>query len=44
MSEFQKMSAINAVKIPVGNLAVGTCILHIKNKEGISRSDKSVKP
>lgn len=40
---FQKMSAINAGKIPVGNLAAGTYILRIKNKDGASQSGKFVK-
>lgn len=43
ISGFKKMSAINAVKIPVGDLTVGTYILHIKNKEGVSQIGKFVK-
>ena len=40
---FQKMSATHAGKIPVGNLAAGTYILRIKNKDGASQSGKFVK-
>lgn len=43
VSGFQKMSAINAVKIPVGDLAIGTYILLIKNKDGVSKIGKFVK-
>lgn len=37
------MSAINAVKIPVGDLSAGTYILLIKNKVGVSQIAKFVK-
>lgn len=39
----QKMSAMRAVKIPVGNLAPGIYMLHIKNKDGARQSGKFVK-